>query len=156
MHALVHIVGAAWDGRWPEMLDAAAAQLALLRAQMLLWTRSRGSLVGTARSGEWSAASGDETQRLLCERLARAVSRAARLGVFRPRCLARALALSDLLTAHGVSGHRIRIGVRREGGTVIAHAWVELGAWVLGDTLDSTRTYAPLSDVHVAAVRFSR
>lgn len=167
MPVLARLVGAIRDGRWSDLRDVAAAQLALLRAQLVLWTRARGALVGTV---QWDAGGGGgegegegegeiggmpdstaETQRVLCERLSHAVTRAARMGLFRPRCLARAVALSNLLTAHGVSGHRIRIGVRRENGAVIAHAWVELGAWVLGDTLASTRSYAPLPDVRIAA-----
>ena len=86
-------------------------------------------------------------ERTRAERLARGVDRAARLGAFRPRCLARALALSRLLTAHGIDGHHIRIGVRRDDGGFVAHAWVELGDLVLGDTRARTAAFVPLTDL---------
>jgi hypothetical protein len=75
--------------------------------------------------------------------------------VFRPKCLARAVALSQLLDAHGIGGHRIRIGVRRADGTFTAHAWVELGKWILGDSDWTARSYVPLTEAHVVSGRHS-
>jgi hypothetical protein len=60
-----------------------------------------------------------------------------------------------MLDAHGIGGHRIRIGVRRADGTFTAHAWVELGKWILGDSDWSTRTYVPLTDARVVGGRDS-
>lgn len=140
--------------RWTELLDVAEAQLALVRAQLSLWTAPHGALAAPApASGELAACDGE--QRELSERLARAVGRAARLGVFRPRCLARAIALSRLLTTHGVHGHRMRIGVRREGAAFVAHAWVQIGDSVIGDSPSRTSTFVPLTDLRGIGDRFS-
>jgi hypothetical protein len=81
------------------------------------------------------------------ERVVRAVDRAARLGVFRPSCLVRSLALARLLTRRGVAGSRIRIGVRRGAAELDAHAWVELGGRVVGDDPRHTARFTPITTV---------
>jgi hypothetical protein len=58
-------------------------------------------------------------------RLLRAINRASRYGLTRPACLVRALALSQLMTAGGLTGAVVRIGVRWANGEFVAHAWVE-------------------------------
>jgi hypothetical protein len=55
-----------------------------------------------------------------------------------------------MLDSRGVVGHRIRIGVQREDGSFKAHAWVELGNLILGDTARNTLEYLPLTQVSVA------
>lgn len=141
------------DARWSELADVIEAQLALIRAQAALMLAPRGAFSVTAdRSGAPPAA---EEQCLLAERLARAVLRAARHGVFRPRCLARAIALSRLLSRHGIEGHTIRIGVSRGNGAFVAHAWVERGTAVLGDTVAHTRHFAPLTNVRIGTEFFA-
>lgn len=142
--------------RWRDMRDVAEAQVALLRAQAMRWLRPAGALVDVSIPivGDAEAVSVEDTT--ACARLARAVDRAARYGVFRPRCLARAVALSRMLEARGISAYRIRIGVRKEKGSFTAHAWVELGDAVFGDTIDNTEGYVPLTDVSVnRSPRFS-
>lgn len=145
-------LAAARTGRWSEILDVAEAQLALLRAQALRWLRPLGEFVEVTPTKSVSMARATAAQRHTSERLASAISRATRYGLFRPLCLTRAVALSHLLEAHGIAGHSIRIGVRREGGSFTAHAWVELGNRVLGDTVANTISYAPLTQVSVAGV----
>ena len=119
------------DGRWNEMRDVAEAQLALLRAQTLRWLRPLGEFVEVTPNERLPASRASSAQRQTSERLASAINRATRYGLFRPLCLTRAVALSHMLDAHGIAGHRIRIGVRRDGGSFAAHAWVELGHLVL-------------------------
>lgn len=137
------------DRRWSEMLDVAEAQVALLLAQTLRWVRPLGEFVKVTPDQSVPASQASVAQRQTCERLASAVHRATRYGVFQPLCLTRAVALSRMLTAHGIEGHRIRIGVRRDAGAFTAHAWVELGNRVLGDTVANTMSYAPLTEVSV-------
>ena len=139
--------------RWVELRDVLEAQVALLAAQLLLVTRSRGAFDVAARGVAATSVSDADT--LVAERWARAVLRAARHGVFRPRCLARAIALSRLLSSHGIDDHTIRIGVSREEGRFVAHAWVERGAAVLGDSPAYTRTFAPLTDVRIGREFFA-
>jgi hypothetical protein len=67
------------------------------------------------------------------QRLAAAVSRAAHYGLFRPRCLVRAVALHSMLQARGLFGSSLRVGVRRQKAKLFAHAWVEYGGRVLAD-----------------------
>jgi hypothetical protein len=138
------------DRRWSEILDVAEAQLALLRAQTMRWVRPLGEFVEVAPDEPLHSHRASLAQRQTCDRLASAVNRATRYGIFRPLCLTRAVALSRLLDAHGIAGHRIRIGVRRDAGSFTAHAWVELGHRILGDTVANTLSYAPLAQVSVA------
>lgn len=142
--ALVSVVR---DARWSELRDVMLAQAALLQAQVVLMTQPRGTFGVAPNSAGTLPAS--EDQRLRAERLARAVVRAARHGVFRPRCLARAIALSRLLSAHGIEGHAIRIGVARTDGKFVAHAWIERGTTVLGDSAAHAATFAPLTNVRI-------
>jgi hypothetical protein len=148
------VLGAVKDARWLEIRDVVEAELALFRAQAMRWVRPLGHLVDIADlPASERVPVPTSSQREAGERFARAISRATRYGVFRPKCLARAVALSQMLDAHGIGGHRIRIGVRRADGTFIAHAWVELGTWILGDTDWSTRSYVPLTQARVVRGR---
>jgi hypothetical protein len=114
-----------------ERRALARAHAALLGAQLRVWTRPAGTLVrpgpgpATREPGPWDV----ERARLL----ARVVDRAASSGLLRPACLVRALALHRLLLRDGITGARIRLGVRRDGSALAAHAWVEVGGAVLGD-----------------------
>jgi hypothetical protein len=138
-------------GRWAEIRDVGEAQIELLRAQAMQWLRPLGEFVEVTNvdSASQTLTAPSSEQAETCERLSSAMIRATRYGVFRPLCLARAVALSRMLNAHGVVGHRIRIGVRREGGAFTAHAWVQFGDLVLGDTETNTLTYSPLTHVSV-------
>lgn len=133
---------------WLELLEA---QLLLVRAQLIVFTRPRGGLI----DGELPE-SGDAPTRLpasdVAQRLGVAVSRAARFGLFRPKCLVRSLALQRMIERHGIEGSRIRIGVRRDGEQgerLTAHAWVEYGDLVLGDHDDHVATFTRLADVRM-------
>ena len=138
-------------GRWSEMRDVGEAQLALLRAQAMRWLRPLGEFVEVSAAEPpnqvLSIPTGSQAQ--TCERITLAITRATRYGIFRPLCLTRSVALSRMLDAHGVVGHRIRIGVRRDGGSFTAHAWVQLGHRILGDTATNTLAYLPLTQVSV-------
>jgi hypothetical protein len=138
--------------RWPDIRDIALAQLALLRAQVIQWTVAPGRLVDVETpSFIYPSPSTKDSRKGM--RLADAVDRAARYGVFRPQCLARALALSRMLDANGISGHRIRVGVRKVDDHFMAHAWVELGDMILGDPSVNTSIYTPLTDVSLGRSR---
>ncbi len=131
---------------WVELVQA---QAALIAAQALVWTRPVGQLLDGARPAapprRATLAEGDPA----APRLARAVSRAATHGIFRPLCLVRAVALQRILERRGIAGSRIRIGVRRNGTDLAAHAWVEYGPQVLGDTVEHVGTFAHLADVQL-------
>ena len=149
MTAFTASMGAVRNGRWSEMRDVAEAQAALMCAQAMRWLRPLGELVDVANDDVFGVTKVSAADRETCERLVRAITLATRYGVFHPHCLTRAVALSRMLDAHGIRGHKIRIGVRRHEGAFIAHAWVEMGSSILGDTRGSTASYVPLTEMRV-------
>ena len=131
-----------------EWADLARAQLALIAAEWIVRRRPIGSLIESATTASAPSAGGSAPDPVAA-RLALAVSRAADYGVFRPLCLVRALALQQMLEARGIHGSRIRLGVRRKNGGLAAHAWVEHGDAILGDSEDHVGAYSRLGDVRV-------
>ena len=127
---------------WRELFEA---QWALLVAQSMLRSRPMGSLATPVASVD----AVDPDRMLEARRLALAMVRAARFGIFRPQCLARSLALSRMLTAHGITGGIIRVGVRRDDGEFLAHAWVELAGETLGDADEHVGSFVPLTNLDV-------
>ena len=133
-----------------ERRDLLRAQLALLRAQLIVWTRAPGRLV---RPDARPSVPPDERSFIAARRLAVAIAIASRRGVFRPTCLVRALALSRMLAREGVPGWRVRIGVRERTGKFEAHAWVEVGTEVLADSSQHVASFERLTDVQPVGVR---
>jgi hypothetical protein len=131
---------------WRELFEA---QWALLVAQSMLRSRPMGSLATPVAS----VVAVDPDRMLEARRLALAMVRAARFGIFRPQCLARSLALSRMLTAHGITGGIIRVGVRRDDGEFLAHAWVELAGETLGDADEHVGSFVPLTNLDVTRLR---
>lgn len=159
---------------WHDLLDAAHAQLALLRALARVRRQPIGALVSpfahpespdrprTGAPFSHAISSAElNARRASIQRLELAVARAARRGLFRPSCLVRSLALADLLGSIGLVGAEIRVGVRhaagkaaakRASGTQLeAHAWVELDGTVLGDDYRRTHSFTPLGGVRVVS-----
>ena len=130
-----------------ELAELVRAQVALLGAQVTVWTRPVGQLV-TNDSVAGVTEEGGEVDPVAL-RMALAVNRAAAYGVFRPLCLVRAVALNRMLETRGLHGSRIRVGVRRRRGRFAAHAWVEYKNQVLGDREEHVGTFAPLDDVQL-------
>jgi hypothetical protein len=83
-------------------------------------------------------------------RIALAVHRAADFGLFRPRCLAKSMALRRMLNAAGIEGAQVRVGVQLTQGRFVAHAWVEYAGQVVGDDPVAVARYAPLTGIQVA------
>jgi hypothetical protein len=81
--------------------------------------------------------------------LALALERAAEHGLLRPECLVRSLALRNLLDRSGIDGSMIRVGVRKDGETLQAHAWVELNGAVLGDRESHIARFVPVEGLNV-------
>lgn len=135
-----------------EWSDLARAQMALLVAQFLVWTRPVGQFVEDAQRSspgvQEPVGRQSETWRT-AQRAAVAVRRVADHGLLRPKCLVRSVALSRMLDARGIPGSRVRIGVRRIDGAFSAHAWVELGQRVLGDDMRRVSSFAQIMDVKV-------
>lgn len=78
--------------------------------------------------------------------LARRLNRVAERLPWTSTCLVRALAGRMLLAHRKIPGGRVRLGVRREGDRLAAHAWLILGtAVLLGDGVADD--YKPLADL---------
>jgi hypothetical protein len=75
------------------------------------------------------------------ERAAQLVDIAARRGVYAGNCLSQSLTLWWLLRRRGISCD-LRLGVRREGDTLLAHAWVEHAGEPLNETAGVRQRYA--------------
>ena len=127
---------------WRELLQA---QWALLVAQATLRRQPVGELATPAAGAK------DVNVARMAEarRLALAITRAARFGVFRPQCLARSIALSRMLNERGIQGALVRVGVRRADGQFLAHAWVELAGETLGDADEHVGSFVPLTNLDV-------
>jgi len=134
-----------------EWVDLLAAQGALLRAQLLVWTRPRGWLLTPAQRPALTDTGGRDVAPTL-RRLALAVERVAENGLLRPSCLVRAVAVQRLLESHGFGACGIRVGVRREGGRLLAHAWVDYKGHVLADQEWRIRKFAELARVGLTPV----
>ncbi len=121
------------------------AQWALLAARGIVRNRPIGSLA-TPTVGNPPA---DPARLPEARRLALAIVRAARFGVFRPQCLVRSVALSQMLADRRISGALVRVGVRRKNGEFSAHAWVELAGETLGDADDHVGSFVPMTNLDV-------
>ncbi len=76
-------------------------------------------------------------------RLQRFVDIAARYHLYPMTCLRQALALQRLAGQRGIASE-LRIGVRKDGGALEAHAWVECDETPLGETERAANRFAPL------------
>jgi len=72
------------------------------------------------------------------------LNRVKQYSLFRGNCLSQSLALAWLLRRRGLTP-TLRLGVRRPGPRLDAHAWVEFEGRVLNDTEDVHTRFAPLS-----------
>jgi hypothetical protein len=133
-----------WTLSFAEWLELVQAQWSLLRAEVALRRRPVGLLAMPSSSDPTTIdyARVDEARHI-----ALSVVRAARFGVFRPKCLARSLAVCNMLADRGIAGAVLRIGVRRNEGDFLAHAWVEFGGETIGDADDHVGTFVPLTNV---------
>ncbi|HEU4642757.1 MAG TPA: lasso peptide biosynthesis B2 protein [Gemmatimonadaceae bacterium] len=131
-----------------EWVDLLQAQVELIAAQILVSTRPTGRLV-SSDAPRRTEAEGPFVPDPRAARLALAVSRAADYGIFHPLCLVRAVAINRMLERRGIRGSRIRIGVRVRGNRFLAHAWVEYGDRVIGDSEEHVDSFAELTDVRL-------
>ena len=127
---------------WAQLLQA---QWALLAANATVRSRPVGELA-TKAAGIKPA---DPAKLPEARRLALALVRVARYGMIRPQCLVRSVALSRLLESHGIEGALVRVGVRRNAGEFLAHAWVEFAGETLGDADEHVGTFIPLTNLDV-------
>lgn len=131
-----------------EFVDLVRAQWSLLAA---LWTvrhRPRGELLRPVGAAPTAAVARDDEQ---LERLALAVDRVSRFGLFRPTCLVRAVALERQIRRANAGTAVVRVGVTQAAGELLAHAWIELDGRVIGDEPAKVRRFTPLHDFSALA-----
>ncbi len=68
-------------------------------------------------------------------------------------CLHRSLALKRLLTQQGLETKMI-IGVKKENGKLMAHAWVDFEGQAFADTDENIDQYKPLANLEQGALLF--
>jgi len=78
------------------------------------------------------------------ERYAHWIEVASRHHLVRARCLHRSLVLHQWLLRDGLAS-QLRIGVRKEGRTLHAHAWVELDGQAIHEHADALAAFTPLA-----------
>jgi transglutaminase superfamily protein len=76
---------------------------------------------------------------------------ASRRHILRTRCLHRSLVLHRWLLHDGVPS-QLRIGVRKDDGTLRAHAWVEIDGEVVGESAAHVAKFTPLTGLRPAGV----
>ena len=131
-----------------EAADLVVAQWNLLAALWTVRRRPPGELLRLVNEAPPDNGARNAAQ---LERLATAVDRVARFGVFRPTCLVRAVALERQIRRANAGPAVVRIGVRPVSGKLLAHAWIELDGRVVGDDPARVRRYTPLRDFSALA-----
>lgn len=98
------------------------------------------------------AAANGTSDSLRISRTAWLVRIAARRGLIGASCLTRSMTLWWLLRRQRIAAE-LRIGVRRRGGRLEAHAWTEHQGRVLDDDAGVAQRYSPFDDLHTAFAR---
>lgn len=131
-----------------ELADLVLAQWFLLAALWTVRRRPRGELLRPLQVVQPAGGVRDD-ERLA--RLAVAVDRVARFGLFRPTCLVRAVALERQIRGANAGPAVVRVGVLPVAGAFFAHAWIELEGQVIGDEPSRVRRFTPLHDFSALA-----
>jgi hypothetical protein len=135
--------------QWRDLLRA---QWAVIAAQLRLRTRANGELVDRwTVDAERPRADPRQLQRAMA--IGNAVRQVGLYGLTRPQCLARSLAICELMLAERIPGAVIRIGVRPQDAKLAAHAWVEFAGEIIGDSRAHVRRFELMASAHGALRR---
>jgi hypothetical protein len=125
-----------------RLLLEAAGALALITASLKL-LRNNPLLSGLATlAGHRPPPVTPEQASSTIGRTRRLVSVASRYGICRGSCLSRSTTLWWLLRRRGIRTE-LRVGVRKEGDQLHAHAWIEHEGVAINERLETLRRYAP-------------
>jgi hypothetical protein len=136
-----------------EWADLFSAQRSLLRAEWRMRRRPTGALLDRWSSENASAlpiASNDVSRAI---EIGKAVRRVAFHAIPRSQCLVRSLAICEMLEEEEIHGAIVRIGVQPRDSKLEAHAWVELGGTIIGDTPDHVGNFELLATARGAFER---
>ena len=123
------------------------AQITLIVCELIRWRRPVGELVHAEHVANRPDRAPSDMR--VAGSVAWAVTRATRYGVFRPQCLVRSLAVHRMLRRRGIESSALRIGVRLEHGSLLAHAWVELHGMVIGDAPHHVASFVAARDMQL-------
>lgn len=135
------------------------SQKAIVEAMWLKRRRPQGELIRELTGFGAFGEPPHPADRDRVEETAVAIDRVARFGIGRPRCLVRSLALHRLLHRRRIPGSVVRVGVRRNGSSFEAHAWVEWDGVAVGERPARIRTFATFDELDprwAANLRVSR
>jgi hypothetical protein len=135
------------------VLLAQAALMLPLTAQGLRWLGFRRWLAALTRWVKGPNRSGDDYESLAeAETAAKMVAMASRALPFSTTCLHRSLVLWSLLHRRGIDGD-LRLGVRKEAGSLRAHACVEHLGHALNEGEDVHQQFAAFEqEIHSAVL----
>lgn len=118
------------------------------------WTLGdQGKVFAHSQNAELSVQS--ESDLRSARQLGAQVSRAARNHVYPMSCLRRSLVLQGLLARRGIAAE-LRIGVRRDGERLQAHAWVEVAGVPIEEPEEIAAAYPPLNEVDEVAKKYEQ
>jgi hypothetical protein len=130
-----------------ELRDLLEAQWALLSSRRSVRSRPIGTLIENQGAEEVELLEPEQLKR--ARELALAVERVVENGLGRPTCLVKAIAIQRMLARRGIGPGIVRVGASLAGGSLKAHAWVEVGGEILGDTEEHVRSFEPVSDMRL-------
>jgi hypothetical protein len=126
-----------------ERADLIAAVRAVVSAKRLMRKQPLGKLVSVIEPAEGAR----PVDREAAKRVSEAVHRVSRNVPFEAACLVRSLAIQRMLVERGLDPGNIKIGVHWSDDGFEAHAWVEQGDKIIGDTRAYVSRFTPVTDV---------
>lgn len=123
--------------------DLIGALRAVLAAKLSMRRRPLGELVSIAES----LPDADSVDRATAKRISEAVHMVSRNVPFEAACLVRSLAIQRMLSERGLDPGQIKIGVHWSEEGFEAHAWVEQGDRIIGDTRSHVSRFTPVTDM---------
>lgn len=142
---LLHLIRRSLKLSAAERRQFLRAYVQLARFDLLLRLRGFRRLVAqceSRRANSSATVSHDDLRR--AQEYARWLETAARFHPVTARCLHRSLALHHWLRSEGFAS-ALQIGVRKDGGELKAHAWVELGGGVVNEPRSAVAAFTPLA-----------
>ena len=142
MNSLYKFQLLSWPERWLLVQALFLLPLTALALRFLGFRRWQSTLASLVPIDEALAAGQDETAVQQAQITAKVVKAAARRGPYRANCLQQSLVLWWLLRRQEITSE-LRIGVRKEGSRLEAHAWVEFLGAVLNESNDVRQHFEP-------------
>ena len=141
---MVHKLVRRTPGEWSALFTA---YLYLIKAGWNLFVRKQDPYLWmmNASATQGSSSSLIEADRRGLALRTRWINAAAAHPIPWAKCLQRSVALCLWLRRLGFCGE-LKIGVRKDGGTLLAHAWVELNGVVLNDDPNLTKKFVVMND----------